>query len=390
MAKMTRWTQVLDGKLNRQLSPYGFENSFLVSIRTRFISFSFLSFALSGLGILGSLLLGSPHVQAADIKVPRSDIESFLTSTGRMQTIRDWKVLFSFWEIRDRGLVRVDYGSLYEDTNLNSKIDGGDQGFFNPASTVKTAIAALVLEDLKRYDFQLSDSYRAVGQEWKTFESDLELMQVLSDNEATNRLIMYLGFDAIDSRMKELRFNHFSLERLMLGKGTLIESPPHEAKSRDQIVYRPARKVSVKSRCEEALGKIGNCASQEVLLNVFLKLNDLSQDKSFDIRTSDRNWLFGVMSKTPKELGYDYPDDWNRFLQSKQDLLVGPRGRLISKGGVALWSKTWTDTSLILADDGRRMLVAITVMPPEDVTQKMAFPFMADLAFDLKTWVLNY
>jgi hypothetical protein len=351
---------------------------------------SFLSFALSGLGILGSLLLGSTHVQAADIKVPQSDIDSFLTRTGRMQTIKDWKVLFSFWEIRDRGLVRVDYGSLYEDTNLNSKIDGGDQGFFNPASTVKTAIAALVLEDLKRYDFELSDSYRAVGQEWKTFESDLELMQVLSDNEATNRLIMYLGFDAIDSRMKELRFNHFSLERLMLGKGTLIESPAHEVKSKEQIVFRPARKVSIKSRCEEALGKIGNCASQEDLLNVLLKLNDLSQDKSFDIRTSDRKWLFGVMSKTPKELGYDYPDDWNRFLQSKQDLLVGPRGRLISKGGVALWSKTWTDTSLIQADDGRRMLVAITVMPPEDVTQKMAFPFMADLAFDLKSWVLNY
>ena len=332
----------------------------------------------------------SRAAQAEDILVPRSDIEMMLTKSGRMDIMKSWNIKFSFWEWKDGHRIRVDYSSRYQDTNKSSKIDAGDDGFFNPASTVKTAIAALVLEDLKKNDFKLSDSYRAVGAEWTTFESDLQMMQVLSDNEATNRLLLFLGFDAIHLRMSQLGFQDYSIERLMLGKGTLLESPPHEVKVDGKIIQRPARPVSITSRCEEAPGKIGNCASQENLLDILQLLATPTATKGFDIREGDRSWVLNIMSQTPKSLGYDYPDDWKRFLESKKMELVGDHGRLISKGGVALWSKTWTDTSLIQSDDGRRMAVSITVFPPEDVTQKVAFPFMADLAVALKSFAKNY
>jgi hypothetical protein len=190
--------------------------------------------------------------------------------------------------------------------------------------------------------------------------------------------------------MNQLGFHEYTVERLMLGKGTLIESPPYEVKTDGKLIQRPRRPVTVTSRCEEAPGKSGNCSSQADLLNILLLLAHPTAKNGFDIRESDRFWLLNIMSKTPKSLGYDYPDDWNRFLQSRQEDLVGQHGRLISKGGVALWSKTWTDTSLILSDDGRRIAVSITVFPTEDVTQKVAFPFMADLALALKTFAKNY
>ena len=341
-------------------------------------------------GLLSSVCVVSPVAQAEDILVPRSDIETLLTKTGRMDTVKNWKIKFSFWEWKDGHRIRMDYGSRYQDSNRNSKIDASDDGFFNPASTVKTAIAALVLEDLKKNDLKLSDSYRAVGGEWNTFEADLQMMQVLSDNEATNRLLLFLGFDAIHSRMNQLGFHDISIERLMLGKGTLVESPAYEVKTEGKLIQRLGRPVSMASRCEEAPGKVGNCASQENLLDILQLLANPTATHGFDIREGDRNWILNIMSQTPKSLGYDYPDDWNRFLQSKKNELVGERGRLISKGGVALWSKTWTDTSLIQSDDGRRMAVSITVFPPEDVTQKVAFPFMADLALALKSFAKNY
>jgi len=341
-------------------------------------------------GILSAVGGVSRLARAEDIVVPRADIEALLAKTGRLETMKAWNVTFSFWELKDGQRVRLDYGSRYEDTNKNSKIDGSDEGFFNPASTVKTAIATLVLEELKKNAIKLSDSYRAAGMEWTTFESDLQMMQVLSDNEATNRLLLFLGFDLLHSRMNQLGFHEYTVERLMLGKGTLIESPPYEVKTDGKLIQRPRRPVTVTSRCEEAPGKSGNCASQADLLNILLLLAHPTAKNGFDIRESDRFWLLNIMSKTPKSLGYDYPDDWNRFLQSRQEDLVGQHGRLISKGGVALWSKTWTDTSLILSDDGRRIAVSITVFPPEDVTQKVAFPFMADLALALKTFAKNY
>jgi hypothetical protein len=64
--------------------------------------------------------------------------------------------------------------------------------------------------------------------------------------------------------------------------------------------------------------------------------------------------------------------------------LVGEKGKMFSKGGVALWSKTWTDSSYLITDDHRRISLVITVRPPEDVTQAQAFPFMAKLAVSLK------
>ena len=44
----------------------------------------------------------------------------------------------------------VNANASYIDTNKNGLMDSGDQGFFNPASTIKVMTAALVLEVLNK------------------------------------------------------------------------------------------------------------------------------------------------------------------------------------------------------------------------------------------------
>lgn len=320
-----------------------------------------------------------------DMVVSHEKVVSYLGSTGQMETVKDWKIIFSYFEESETQNIKIDFDSEYIDLNRDGKISERDSGFFNPASTVKTAIAGLVLEELRDRNFQLTDRFRIKGKAWTTFGEDLKLMQLLSDNDATNRLILFLGFDAINHHMKNKGYSIFTVERLMLGQGTLVPSPEIEIFSRGELILQHEKPTTWKSRCEEAPGKSGNCASQFELIKIIGSiLNKNSQFGTFDIRDGDRAWLADIMSKTPKEFGFDYPDEWNRFIHSKKFELVGEKGKLFSKGGVALWSKTWMDSSYLITDDRRRISLVITVRPPEDITQAQAFPFMAKLAVSLK------
>jgi hypothetical protein len=326
-----------------------------------------------------------------DMVVSREKIVTHLVNTGQFQTIKDWNIIFSYLEENEPQNVKIDFNSEYVDLDRDGRISERDQGFFNPASTVKTAIAGLVLEELKENNFALSDRYGQMRGERTTFGDDLRLMQLLSDNDATNRLILFLGFDAINERMKAKGYSVFTVERLMMGQGTLVPSPPLEVYSQGRVIHRPGKPTNWKSRCEEASGKSGNCASQHELIKIMGSIiNKGTNPESFDIRDGDRAWLSDVMSKTPREFGFDYPDDWNRFIQSKKEELVGESGKLFSKGGVALWSKTWTDSSYLVTEDHRRITLVITVRPPEEVTQAQAFPFMANLALSLKKLASEY
>ena len=320
-------------------------------------------------------------------------VEEFLKQKNFMDKVKEWKVVFAASEIfsnkfHDAG--DFQYQSNFIDSDRNGKMNEADQGFFNPASTVKTAIACLILETLNQKNFELEALYRSQNDEqWRSFGEDLEKMQVLSDNEATNRLILFLGFDEITNRLKSKGIVDFSIDRLMLGRGSLIVSPAYQVMSSSGFFSFPEKRVYRSSVCEEAAGKIGNCASMGSLIEVMKRLTnpEIFQSNGFDFRESDRVWLLTRMSQTPKELGYDYPDDWNRFLSSRKMDLVGMGGKLISKGGVALWSKTWTDQSYLVTASGRRIHLVIAVRPPEEVTQKEAFAWMADLAVEFTRWM---
>jgi Beta-lactamase enzyme family len=309
----------------------------------------------------------------------------FLIDRGYLPQVQAWQVLFAAVEVTNKPYRELYWQSRYQDSNNNETMDAGDHGFFNPASTIKTAVAALTLEWLASHGIPRSASYRTEGSESFVIEEDLRAMQVISDNPATNRLIMLLGFDFIDAALRAKGITDFSIERLMLDGGTLVPSPAHFLTLGGQNWVFPAKAATRPSRCEEFPGRPGNGASMAALLGVMMRLTNPDDwgQHAFHLRKEDRDFLLTAMARTPEEQDFPYHDTWNRFIHSEKDRLVGPQGKLISKGGVALWSKTWTDQSYLLRDDGRKIHLIITVRPPEEVQQSEAFPWMARLALDL-------
>ncbi|MEO0374674.1 MAG: serine hydrolase [Cyanobacteria bacterium P01_A01_bin.17] len=148
------------------------------------------------------------------------------------------------------------YQAIYKDTNRNKKQDAQDQGFFHPASTVKVAIASLVLEQLKQRNLDRTAKYRIVGASaWSSIETDLIEMLVASNNDAANRLILMRGFQYISDTMHARGLQQYAATRLMLNQETLTDSPPIEIRWQDTVLRIPKRTVSDTFDCYEIVAK---------------------------------------------------------------------------------------------------------------------------------------
>lgn len=260
------------------------------------------------------------------------------------------------------------FNSTYQDSNQNGVQDPDDFGFFNPASTVKVAIAALVLESLSQQHFTRQAEYRIVGtSRWHSFEEDIRRALIISDNEAANRLILWLGFDEINQRLANKGLSFIVINRLMLDKGTLIPSTAFEMRFEDKITQQPEKPVTIQASCYETDRKVGNCASADDLLQSLMRLNQpdyFNADEGFTLSPSDRDWLRTIMSRTPQEEGFDYVDDYCRFLTEVENRLASNGGKMLSKCGVSLFTNTYSDLSYLETDAGQAYYILLSVTPP--------------------------
>ena len=235
------------------------------------------------------------------------------------------------------------HNSLYQDTNNNALQDPGDANFFNPASLVKLPLAALALETLTNKGLSRQAEYRVVGSDyWHRFEDDIRRALVISDNDATNRLILWLGFNRINSRFVDKGFFDLAINRLMLDQGTLVSSPAFEVRFNGVVTQQPEMSVTAEPSCYETRENIGNCASANDLVQGFMQINQpeyFPADEGFLLSPSDRAWLQSTMSHTPREEGFDYPDDYCRFLTEIEKRLATNGGKMLSKCGVSLFTK---------------------------------------------------
>jgi hypothetical protein len=265
------------------------------------------------------------------------------------------------------------YHSLYQDTNSNNIQDKVDQGFFNPASTVKVSVAALALEQLNKLGFARSSEYRVAGTStWYRIDDDIRRTLIVSDNEAANRLILWLGFDYINNSLKYKKLDHLVIDRLMLDRGTLIESPPFEIRSKDKVFRQPAKFVSLKATCHEIDNQPGNCATALDLVGVLSRIVQLeyfSAQENFDLNDSDQEWIQKIMANTPHQEGFDYPDEYCRFLTELGQAFSKKSGKMLSKCGVALFSNTYVDSSFIETDSGQKYYIIFSVTPPKSTSE---------------------
>lgn len=272
------------------------------------------------------------------------------------------------------------YDALYKDINQNKVQDESDQGFFNPASTVKVSIAALALEKLNKAGLTKESEYRTdESSNWFRISDDIRRSLVISDNDSTNRLILWLGFDEINYSLENKGLAHLVIDRLMLNQGTLIKSPPFEVRLGNKLIKQASKSVSIKATCYETVTRIGNCATASDLVGVLMRIIQpeyLPANKNFNLNQADREWLQGVMSHTPLEEGFDYPDDYCRFLTNVEDKIVGQSGKMLSKCGVALFSNTYVDSSFMAASSGQKYYIVFSVTPPKGFSEKEIIQWM--------------
>jgi hypothetical protein len=282
-------------------------------------------------------------------QAPTNKLEKMLREKGFIVLVLD-----SF-KADNAPLLNVD--ATYSDTNSNGLMENGDRGFFNPASTIKVMIAGQTLEVIHKNGWQRNATYQADKSDKKySFAKDIEAMLVVSDNAATNRLIQFLGFKNIASRAKLLGLSNFELNRLMLSKGPAVGSPSYTVISSGVSHVIPAKAAPSSTdviRCRETATVKGNCATANDLVMSLRLLLDSKANTGLDIAPEDRQWVAGVMGSTPKQRGFDEPDEYCRFIQPlTTDATVGMTS-LRSKCGVAPFTPTFLDLSRVTTKNNR-------------------------------------
>jgi hypothetical protein len=331
---------------------------------------------------------GDETISAVPTKVINSTkLEEILAQGNFLAQMNAWDGKALFVKVDEQKvpieLRYYSFDAIYSDSNQNEFQDEGDAGFFNPASTVKTAIAQLVLERLNELGVSRKSEFKPTqANVWHSVEEDIRKMVILSDNDSTNRLILLLGFDRLNNGMRKKGFRRFSVDRLMLDKGTLVPSPAHQVRNSGRILNLPAQSVSSRPPCFETPGKLGNCAIASELVGVLMRIvrpDFFTQSENFQMRTEDRLWLQETMSKTPAEAGYaDREASACRFLEfERKSILGGTKGRLMSKCGVALLSRTYIDSSFIERADGRKYFVTFAVKPISGESKETATRWLA-------------
>lgn len=310
-------------------------------------------------------------------------VEKILEQGNFLEQMKTWngKVLFIKVNVARKynQFNYYHYQTNYQDTNKNQTQDSNDRGFFNPASTVKVGISMLVLEQLNRRKLPKETEYRTLGSSrWYSISEDIKKSLIISDNEAANRLILFLGFQNLNLRMRAKGLNSFSVNRLMLNRGTLIDSPGFELRFQERITQSP-QSVSQNFSCFEVGDKLGNCASATDLAEILIRLVQPEvylPEEQFNLREEDRLWLQEVMSQTPKKAGFNNEDTFCRFLHPLSQKIANKTGKLLSKCGVGLFSHTFVDTSFLKTDRGQKYYIVFAVNPPQNVSKNQAINWM--------------
>jgi len=109
----------------------------------------------------------------------------------------------------DQYEVQIKFTQIYRDNNsiifkdYDFQVD--DNNYFYPASTVKFPIAVLAMEKLNQLDSINKDTrfYIEGDTVETTFAADVSKIFAVSDNQANNRLLEFLGQDALNRNLKQ-------------------------------------------------------------------------------------------------------------------------------------------------------------------------------------------
>lgn len=350
-----------------------------------------VAFQLAGLATAAELQDGF-SIQAVDLSQGLRSTQDFTTLRTLLQKgeflvqMERWQGKILIVKVEEaQPPIKLNYyyfNSLFADTDGNQILSPGDRGFFNPASTIKVGIAALVLEKLNHLNLSRKTAYRIEGGDrWYRIDEDIRRALVISDNESANRLILLLGFANLNQRLQAIGVENFVVDRLMLGKGILLSSPKFDLRDGNYQLPQPRQEGTPKIACYEIRQQPGNCATADALVAVWMRLvhpNFFPTQEQFALREADRLWLQQIMSLTPRQAGFNYPNHYCRFLLEAEQVFAKPSGKMLSKCGVALFTHTYVDTSYLETNSGEKFYIVFAVTPPPSTSEPGILKWMND------------
>jgi hypothetical protein len=297
--------------------------------------------------------------------------------------------------------------------------------YFYPASTVKFPIAALALELLNESDsLDRNTRFFLEGDTVvTTFANDIKRVFAVSDNEANNRLMEFLGQDTINKRLhrkgiEPVRISHtlgiHSEERMTkplliyLNDSTTSPTKPMLNAQPEPLELEGIKKG--KGYYEEdslmlqpfdfSTKNYYPLESQHGVLKRVIFPQKFPEEQQFHLREDQRSFLLEVMKLLPREAGFDenefYDSYCKFFMFGDSRERIPSHIKIYNKVGFAFG--TLTDCAYIHdTRTGVEFLLSATILVNEDGIfnddiyeyQETGIPFLAALGRELYQFELQ-
>ena len=353
--------------------------------------------------------LGNPleHVLASqDIRIKRV-----------MDNIAQYEVQVIYTKIdrRNDSILFTDYDFQVDENN-----------YFYPASTVKFPNAVATLEKLNELDsINRKTKFYIEGDSIETtFEKAIQEIFAVSDNNANNRLIEFLGFDDLNARIKKRNVCPFRISHrlsttnaddvttqplvIYLNDSTTGTSKPIINKVPKPLKLKAIKKgvgfyaddSILKEPFDFSLKNYFPLRTQQHLLKRIIFPGNFPKEERFNLSSNQYKFLLKAMSTLPGEAGYDsseYYDSYGKFLlygDSKEP--IPKHVKIYNKVGYAYG--TLTDCAYIKDEKNNIdfMLTATILVNKNGVFNdddyeydEVGIPFLAQLGRELYEIELN-
>lgn len=302
--------------------------------------------------------------------------------------------------------------------NFDFQVNG--QNYFYPASTVKFPAAVAALEKLNAIDsLNRNTKFYIEGDSLATtFSRAIEEIFAVSDNQANNRLVEFLGFDDLNNRIIEKGLSPFRISHrlsttnadeittkplvIYLNDSTTITSSPMSNKEPKHLQLNAIKKgkgfYAGDSLYEEpfdfSLKNYYPINTQHDLLKRVIFPEQFSKDQRFDLNTDQHQFLLKAMRTLPKNTGYnekEYYDSYGKFLMYGDSMDPMPEHiEIYNKVGYAYG--TLTDCAYIKdSKNNIDFMVTATILVNKDGVfnddnyeyDDIGIPFLAQLGREL-------
>ena len=222
-------------------------------------------------------------------------------------------------------------------TDYNFQVN--DSNYFYPASTVKILTALLALEKLNEMDsLDLYTQFYVEGDSLETtFANEISKIFAVSDNEANNRLLEFLGQDQINKKLKDkgiapVRISHrlstdnaFEVTTrpliVYLNDTTLTWLKPSVNKPPVPLTLNRIKKGTayyeentlINEPFDFSLKNYFPISAQNEVLKRIIFPEQFPKNGRFNLSPDQHSFLLKAMSDPPRKMGYDDMDYYDGY-----------------------------------------------------------------------------